>query len=72
MPPLPAAAEALWEIDLQLHAGRGGNGFGLNPVGWPEIAAWQRVTGTTLTPWEAETLVIVDRAVRAVLHKEST
>lgn len=30
-----------------------------------EIAAWQAITGVTLSPWEAETLIAIDRAAVA-------
>lgn len=60
----------LWETYGDLASARGSNGFAPNPIGWNELAAWQQVCGLTLTPWEAETLIHLDRAVRAVLAKE--
>ena len=69
-PPLPDSLYPLWQIYLQLDAGRGAGGFGAAAIGWQDIAAWQRITGQPLTGWEAETLIRTDRAVRAVLDKD--
>lgn len=70
VPDLPVSLQPLWQIYLQLDAGRGGTGFGAAVIGWQDIAAWQRITGQPLTGWEAETLIRTDRAVRAVLDKD--
>lgn len=48
--------EWFWE----LHAGRTGNGFGPDPITWPAIDAWSRVTGTDLQPWEVRALIRLD------------
>lgn len=70
VPELPVLAAYVWDVFCELAAARGGNGYAANPVGWPDIAAWQQVSGARLTPWEAETLIHLDRAVRAILAKD--
>ena len=49
---------------------RDSNGFGINAINYREIASWQHLSGVALTPWEAETLIHLDRAVRAILSKD--
>jgi len=70
VPEIPPALRPLWEVFLQLDAGRGGGGFGAASIGWQDLAAWQQTTGQQLTGWEAETLIRTDRAVRAVFDKD--
>lgn len=70
LPPLAAALRDLWETYLEIAAARDGGGFGMAAIGWKDLAAWQQVTQCRLSPWEAETLVKIDRAVRAVLAKD--
>lgn len=70
VPGLPAQAAHLWDIFHELAAARGGNGYAANPVDWKDLAAWQQVCGVALTPWEAETLIHLDRAVRAIMAKD--
>lgn len=50
----PAAMAALWEAFCAL-----GQGFG--PA---DVLAWQALHGVTLSPWEAETLLIMGRVSR--------
>lgn len=70
MPPLPAAAQRLWGWFAELDAARGSNGWGPNPIGWAELAAWQQLAGVQLTPWEAETLRTLDRVRLAQLNRK--
>lgn len=60
----------VWDAFEQLAAARGGNGYSLNPIGWQDMLAWQQVTGAQLTPWEAECIVCMDCAARAVTDKK--
>ena len=60
VPPFPEALRYLWNAFRRLSARRGGNGFGLSPLGWSEIAAFMRVTGTLLAPWEIEIVELLD------------
>ncbi len=70
LPELPKTLQPLWQIYLQLDAGRGAGAFSSVAIGWQDIAAWQRITGQPLSGWEAETLIRTDRAVRAILDKD--
>ena len=56
---------------LELDAGRGGNGFGLNPLSYTEIQAWAALTRVGLAPWEVETIKRVD-SVRIRVSNEKT
>lgn len=68
--PVPAAAAALWEAFASLSGTRPG-GMGMAPISFTELAAWQALNGVSLTPWEADTLIEIDRAARAVVAKET-
>jgi hypothetical protein len=39
---------------------RGSNGFGFLPISHLEIDAWQRITGSSLAPWELRALNAMD------------
>jgi hypothetical protein len=45
-----------------LSAARGSNGFGLNPVGFVDLAAWAAMTGAEPLEWELQALREMDRA----------
>jgi hypothetical protein len=70
VPEVPAALRPLWDVYLQLDAGRAGGGFAAASIGWQDIYAWQQTTGRQLTGWEAETLIRIDRAIRAIFDKD--
>lgn len=67
-PELPVGLGALWGLFLELDAQRA-SGFAPEPLGYSQIAAWQRVTGVTLTPWEAGALLAMDNAA---MHEMAT
>jgi hypothetical protein len=60
-PPLPADAEHVWQWFLELHAGRGSNGFGPNPLSWSDLAAWASLTMRTVRPSEVDAIMMLDR-----------
>lgn len=66
-PPLPEALAYLWQAFLRLHGRRGGNGFAINPISWPDIDAFTRHSGMRLAPWEVETIEELDNLYRASL-----
>lgn len=70
IPEMPPMVAHLWDIFGELSVARGSNGFGINAINYREITSWQHLSGVTLTPWEAETLIHLDRAVRAILSKD--
>lgn len=55
-PSCPLAAAHVWAWFLELSARRQGSGFGVNPVGWTDVAAWASLTGVRPTPWEMDLL----------------
>jgi hypothetical protein len=57
-PDLPYYLRHVWDYFLELHAERGGNGFGLNPIRRKDIKDWEECTGIRLEGWEL-------RAIRA-------
>lgn len=61
-PALPAACAYVWTWFLELHAARGSNGYGPNPIGFVELEAWARLTGRQPTPWEIAALRALDAA----------
>jgi hypothetical protein len=65
------AAEHIWIWFDELSRSRGSNGFGLNPIGYPDIAAWARLTGREPTPWEVSVLRRMDNALLESLAKKS-
>lgn len=70
-PPLPAGVELLWQAFAELHGTRRGSGFGLDPIACADVLAWQRMSRTRLTPWEVETLLLMDRAALVALQSET-
>ena len=55
-PSLPDGCEPLWTAFRDLHACRGGNGFGPGRITFTELDAFQRVTGFQLQAWEIEAI----------------
>lgn len=56
--PQPRAGAALWDTFLALRAG--------GAVTHAEMAAWEQIHRVRLAPWEAETLLCMDGAVRRI------
>jgi hypothetical protein len=52
-------------------ARRGSSGFGPLPIGWDEIDAFCRLTGTRLAPWEVEFIEALDDLWMAESWKNS-
>jgi hypothetical protein len=61
-PELPAWGRHIFAAWIDLHAGRGGNGMGPNPIAWADLAAWAALTGTEPSPFEVRTIMAIDRA----------
>ena len=65
-PDLPNAGLAAYLVDYLFEAGPVvSNAMGTQPLGWPELAAWQQGTGIELQPWEARALKILSTAYLA-------
>ena len=68
MPPLMAP---LWNAFCSLHESRGSNGHTSSAITWQEMAAWQQVTGQSLSPWEIEVLRALDAVAIAAFAKQA-
>lgn len=44
-------------------------GMGEGPIGWQEIAAWQRLTANQLEPWEAQAIRRMSRDFLTQQHE---
>lgn len=69
MKPLPAAVADLWQAFVSLSGTRLA-GEALQPITCTEIESWQRLQGVTLSPWEADTLLAMDRALRSAPRQQ--
>lgn len=67
-PSCPAGCEELWRIFGELHSCRGNSGFGPTRITYTDLDAFQRVSGTTLKPWELEAIRRADAAYLADWH----
>lgn len=61
-PPVPAACQALLAAFWQLRQAAGSNGVGPASITHQSVAAWAGLYGVTFTPWEVETLFVMDAA----------
>jgi hypothetical protein len=59
---LPAAGAHIWAAFLRIRRRKGGNGFGPEPIGWPDIAAFMAAARYPLAPWEVEIIEDLDDA----------
>jgi hypothetical protein len=62
IPEMPSELGYIWVWFLELDAGRGGNGFGLNPLSYTEIQAWAYLKRVVLAAWEVEVIKLIDSA----------
>ena len=69
-PPCPEPLRYLLRWFSELHLARGSSGFGENPIGYVDIAAWSRLTRKHVTPYEVAALVAVDRAYLNVMASD--
>jgi hypothetical protein len=69
-PELPKLVEHLWWYYLELHDGRGGNGFGANPIAYVDIQAWSQLARVRLEWWETNAIKAIDRLFRSTKTEE--
>jgi hypothetical protein len=62
IPRIPTGCEYLMSVFMDLHTTRPSGGFGPSAIPISEINAWQRAMNSSLTPWEIETILHLDRA----------
>lgn len=72
LPELPLGSSELWTSYQSLAAHRSPGGMETGVLTWPDLQAWQTLMGITLTPWEADTLMSIERAVQEVLAAPGT
>lgn len=59
-PDFPHGFEYLWQWYTELSAGRGSGGMGPAPISYEGIEAWSRLTKRDVTPWEVDTIKMID------------
>lgn len=64
-PEIPPGVTALWMAYAELGGARGSGGFAGNPISHRDLVAYQELYGVRFTPWEAGTILALDRAVMA-------
>lgn len=70
-PELPNDVVHLWRWFLDLHARRGSNGFGGNPLTWSDILAWVMITQPGARVEEVRVLLALDNAWMAQQAEEA-
>jgi hypothetical protein len=60
MPEFPMAAMYLWRAYHRMRGRKGGNGFGVSPLEWSDIEAFNRMSGMRLLPWEVTMIEKMD------------
>lgn len=59
---MPDEGGHIWSWYWALDAGRSSNGFGVNPIGYPEIVAWAALVGAQPSPEEIGIIKAMDCA----------
>lgn len=62
-PPFPEALRHVWTAFCRLSARRGA-GFSINPISWPDIDAYTRLSRMPLAPWEVRLIEELDDMFR--------
>lgn len=60
MPDLPAGCLGVWNVFCELSNRRPSTGFGPGVLSHEHLLAWQQLHGTRLTPWEIDTIFMLD------------
>lgn len=66
-PELPDCLAHVWQWFGDLSAARGGNGWGPNPIGYADVAAWAALTRRDPTAAEVDLLMALDRRYLAAV-----
>lgn len=59
-PPFPSALDYLWRTFHRIRRRKGGNGFSISPIEWPDIDAFCRNARFPLNQWEVEVVEMLD------------
>lgn len=69
-PGRPSGFLYLWEMFLEVGRSRGASMVGLNPISYPDIDAWARLTGRAPDALEVDALFAIDAAWRDPKERE--
>ncbi len=61
---IPDCVHYLWVWFWELNDSRTSNGFGMNPVSYLEIQAWNELSMNWIHPWETKTIKKMDAVLR--------
>ncbi len=70
-PELPPDLAHVWGWFLELHARRGSNGFGSNPLAWGDLLAWSSLTRPGIRLAELQAILMIDNAWMASQAEEA-
>ncbi|HVV43186.1 MAG TPA: hypothetical protein VHC94_19220 [Nitrobacter sp.] len=70
-PEVPWAGQRVWGIFLDVHATRGSNGFGANPISYGEIESWSRLRREPVRPFEMDIIRALDIAYLEAVAKKA-
>jgi hypothetical protein len=59
-PDFPIPLAYIWVAYHRVRKRKGGNGFGVVPIEWTDIDAFNRLSGLDLAPWEVAMLERLD------------
>lgn len=62
----------LWRLFNRIRSRKGSSGFGRSPIEWPDLDAFQRLSGITLRPFELEMIEMLDDLCLADHSKPET
>ncbi len=65
------AGEQVWYWFRELDCQRSGNGFGMDPIGFPAIAEWARLRGVALKQWQIDAIVAMDLKRREIAAQKA-
>lgn len=57
---MPRGLDYLWSMFCRMRRRKGSNGYSQQPLEWPDIEAFLRLTRQTLVPWELEVVEELD------------
>ncbi|WP_293510060.1 hypothetical protein [Parvibaculum sp.] len=67
---MPLALRYIWTTYHRLRGRKGAGLNGAEPISWPDIDAFMRMTGNRLAPWEIQLLESLDNIFLSALSKK--
>ena len=71
VPPFPMPVIHVYRAFRRLRSRRGGDGFAISPITWPDIDAFVRNSHVCLAPWEIEMIEDLDDIYRSAMSPPS-